>query len=398
MERAMPATERLYYTDAYLRLFEAEVVAASGDGRTVYLDRSAFYPASGGQPFDRGWLGGATVEEVRDEGSLVAHLLATPINCAPGQNMRGEVDWTRRYDFMQQHTGQHLLSAAIEEMFGYSTVSVHLGDESSTIELSAAALTADQIKQTEERCLDLVALAKPVAVSFEDGSTVTGLRKASERQGTLRIISIQGVDRSACGGTHVRSLAEIGFVAVRRLEKVRGNVRLEFAAGQRALRRARLDYRLLAEMSKTCSVAVDDLDRYVATLHQRAADAEKRAQRLAVEAARQEGAQLFQKTPPGTDGVRRLWFTTPAIGEAERMTAQAFVEQGKGIALILGTNQNTVLVACGAETRVDAGAVLKQAIAETGGKGGGSAAMAQGSLASMDGLAALKRILGMAPA
>jgi alanyl-tRNA synthetase len=395
MRASGTATERLYYKDAYQQIFEAEVVAKSEDSQTIYLDRSAFYPVSGGQPSDRGELAGIPVIDVHDEDGVVAHVLSAPTAAQPYQAVRGVVDWARRYDFMQQHTGQHLLSAVIEDVFKFPTVSVHLGDETSTIELASEGLSDEQVKRAEQRCLELIGLARPVAVTFEDAAAATALRKPSDRTGTLRIVSIEGVDHSACGGTHVRSLAEIGFVSVRRIEKIRGNSRLEFVAGGRALNRSRQDYRLLVGMSRTCGVAVDDLAGHVAALQQRTADAEKRLQRLIVEAAKRTGAELFKTTAPGPDGIRRFFHEGSSISEEARVRAQAFVEEGNGIALILGTDQNAVLVACGAATGLNAGSVLKQAIAAAGGKGGGSATLAQGSLTTTDGVAALKRSLGV---
>src|SRR3954462_5788992 len=129
----LPAvTERLYYTDAYLTVFDAAVVGRADGGHRVYLDRTAFYPTSGGQPLDTGRLGGVEVVDVVDEGDRVAHLLAAP---APGERLEGAVDWPRRFDHMQQHTGQHLLSAVIADRFGHATVSVHFGRESATLDL-----------------------------------------------------------------------------------------------------------------------------------------------------------------------------------------------------------------------------------------------------------------------
>src|SRR5690348_12263695 len=136
-------TERLYYHDSYLREFDAHIVDTADDGRRVYLDRTAFYPSSGGQPFDLGSLGGARVIDVVDEGERIAHLLDQPLSAA---DVRGSVDWDRRYDHMQQHSGQHLLSAVFIETFGMDTVSFHLGQETSTIDLSVAAITPEQVR------------------------------------------------------------------------------------------------------------------------------------------------------------------------------------------------------------------------------------------------------------
>ena len=181
-------TERLYYRDCYLREFTATVIET--DSLRVYLDRTAFYPTSGGQPYDLGTLGGVAVREVIDEEDRIVHVMESPLGAT---EVQGQIDWQRRYDHMQQHTGQHLLSAVLEELFAIRTVSFHLGTEVSTIDVDAASLTPEQIERVEERCAEVIAEARPVQIAFEDASTTLELRKASERTGTLR---------GGRGGTH----------------------------------------------------------------------------------------------------------------------------------------------------------------------------------------------------
>jgi Ser-tRNA(Ala) deacylase AlaX len=201
-------TERLYYTDSYRREFQARVVDRSADARTVYLDRTLFYPASGGQPFDLGSLAGIAVVEVVDEEERIAHRLAAPL--ADADVVAGEIDWPRRFDHMQQHSGQHLLSAVFEELYGLHTVSFHLGAESATIDLEGGPVEPRMLTEAEARAAQLVSENRAVDVRFEDASAARGLRKAPDRAGKLRIVSIDGLDRSACGGTHVRATGEIG--------------------------------------------------------------------------------------------------------------------------------------------------------------------------------------------
>src|SRR5579864_638018 len=177
-------TERLYYQDCYLREFHARVVETADEGRRVYLDRTAFYPTSGGQPFDVGTLGGVAVRDVIDEEDRIGHLLEAPLRAT---EVQGLIDWPRRYDHMQQHTGQHLLSAVLEELFKIRTVSFHLGAESSTIDVDASSLTPGQLERAEERCAEVVAEARPVRITYEESSSTLELRKAPERTGTLRI-------------------------------------------------------------------------------------------------------------------------------------------------------------------------------------------------------------------
>jgi alanyl-tRNA synthetase len=400
-------TERLYYTDAGLREFTATVVETSPDGRTVYLNRTAFYPASGGQPADRGLLGGVAVVDVRDEDERVAHILAEPLPGPAGElggdaeasessraTLQGEIDWARRFDHMQQHTGQHLLSAVIEALFGFPTVSVHFGPEISTVEIAAAEFTAEQSRRAEERCFELVSMAIPVRVSFEDSTSADGLRKASERTGTLRIISIEGIDRSACGGTHVASLAEAGFLLIRRRERMRGNMRLEFVAGNRALACAQRDYAVVAELSRIAAAGVDDLPSAINTLRQRLADADKERARLRMELARRDGQALYQNTQPGSDGIRRAWLSVPAVTGETRTSAQAFVEPGRAVAVALATGAPTMLIAASSDSGIHAGNTLKQALSGASGKGGGSATLAQGASPDSQVAAVLRRLLG----
>ena len=181
-------TERLYYRDAYLTEFEAEVVTLSDDGRRAYLDRTAFYPTSGGQPHDTGRLGSARVLDVVDEDERIAHLLDRPL--APGR-VQGAVDRERRLDHMQQHTGQHLLSAVFAELYGHETTSVHFGASSSTLDLATAELSHARVLAAEERANAVVTGNRPVEVGFEDAATAVGLRKVPDRAGTLRIVTIR---------------------------------------------------------------------------------------------------------------------------------------------------------------------------------------------------------------
>ncbi len=380
-------TERLYYTDSYQREFRALVVEAADDGRRVYLDCTAFYPTSGGQPFDSGTLGGAAVVDVIDEDDRVAHVLNAPI--AKGE-IAGEIDWTRRFDHMQQHTGQHLLSAVFEELFGISTVSFHMGATSSTIDVSTAALDAKQIERVEERCAEIVAEARPVLITFEDAAADLGLRKASERTGTLRIVAIDGLDRSACGGTHLRSTAEIGPLQIRKLEKIRGTVRVEFVCGLRAVRAARTDFRLLSEISRTLSTPFEDIQALIAAQIEKAKALEKTCVRLSTELAKREGGELHAATSPNEDGIRRV-VQKGSIDDAVRARAQAFVAGGKAVFLAISDDPASVLLAASADSGVHAGNRVKEALSAAGGRGGGNQTLAQGSVPP----AALKDVVAM---
>lgn len=380
-------TERLYYNDCYLQEFRGQVVGASDDGKRVYLDRTAFYPTSGGQPFDLGTLGGVAVREVVDEDDRIAHVLDAPLTA---QDVGGQVDWGRRFDHMQQHTGQHLLSAVLIELFDIPTLSFHMGAVTSTIDVGATSLEAKRIERVEERCAAIIAEARPVTITYEDSSADLALRKASARTGTLRIISIEGLDRSACGGTHVRSTAEIGPLLIRKLEKIRGNVRIEFVCGLRAIRQARQDFGTLSEISRLVSVPLDETPGLVAAQIDKAKTLEKSCQRLAAELAQREGRELYAATVPDAAGVRRATQRGP-IDDAMRARAQAFVSGAKAVFLAVCENPPSVLLAASADSGVHAGDRVKAAVTAAGGRGGGNPGLAQGSVPSA---AALESVVG----
>jgi alanyl-tRNA synthetase len=382
-------TQRLYYQDCYLREFRAQVVETAEGGRRVYLDRTAFYPTSGGQPFDTGTLGGASVIEVIDEEERVAHVLAVPI--AAGE-VAGEINWTRRFDHMQQHSGQHLLSAVLEELFKIPTVSFHLGAEVCTIDVTAASLSTQQIDKAEERCAAIVSEARPLGITFEDASADLGLRKESQRTGTLRVVAIEGVDRSACGGTHVRTTAEIGPVLIRKTEKIRGNARLEFVCGLRALWHARADFRTLQELSRQLSVPAAEAPAVVTAQLERVKALEKANQRLAAEIAQREGRELWAATAPGADGIRRV-VQHAAIDDAMRARAQAFTAEGKAAFLAVSLNPPTILLAASADSGIHAGDRVKAAVTAVGGRGGGNQGLAQGSLPATADVDAITSVL-----
>ncbi len=376
------STERLYYTDSYLTAFDASIDPTfplqPGGPCRIYLTKTAFYPTSGGQPHDLGTLGGQAVLEVIDEGDRIAHLTAGPIHSSSA--VTGVIDWDRRYDHMQQHTGQHLLSAVFAERLGFPTLSFHMGSEVSTIELGAPELSDSQLQEAERRANLAANEARPVRVHFENAAEAEGLRKASERSGILRIIEIEGLDRSACGGTHVRSSSETAPLLIRKAEKIRGNVRIEFVCGLRAVARARQDFRLLADLARQTASPIDKLPEHMAALRLRLSAAEKDRQKLGMELARREGGELYAATPAAADGIRRARLAVSAIDETARAQAQAFTAQPKAILILIAADSSGVLVACSADSGVNAGATLKQVLTAAGGKGGGAATLAQGNL------------------
>jgi alanyl-tRNA synthetase len=382
-------TDRLYYQDSYLTEFRARVVDASPDQQRIYLDRTAFYPTSGGQPFDTGQLGGLDVIEVIDEGDRVAHLLTERL---VHSEVEGRINPSRRFDHMQQHTGQHLLSAVLLEMFDAPTISFHLGAESSTIDISGA-LEPVQLREAERRANQIVFENRPVTISFQHASQDLALRKPTEREGEVRIISIQGLDRSACGGTHVRATGEIGPILLRKLDRVRGNQRIEFLCGGRAVARARADFEALSQIARVFSAPLDDAPALVEAQREKLQEADRTRRRLATELAAFSGKALYANTSPGPDGIRRVLRRVESLSEESRAEAQSFAGAGPAIFLALAENPPSVLLAASKDSGTHAGDLLKRELTEAGGRGGGNAALAQGSLPSKEALDKLIQLL-----
>jgi alanyl-tRNA synthetase len=381
-------TERLYYTDSYLREFSARIVDHSEDGLTVYLDRTAFYPTSGGQPYDVGAIAGIPVLDVIDDNERIAHRLAAPLHTGPVDCC---VDWDRRFDHMQQHTGQHLLSAAFEDLFALKTVSFHLGAESATIDLEGGPVEPRTIVEVERRANQIICENRPVTVRFQTAAEAQGLRKATEREGTLRIVTIEGLDQCGCGGTHVRATGEIGALLLRKLEKVRQTTRVEFVCGGRAIRRARADYEGLFQTAQLFSAPLDEVPAVAAAQAEAARSSEKARQKLELELAAYQGKELYDATEAGPDGMRRI----VRRGERTRMEdlralAQNFTARPKAVFVATLIEPPSVLMAVSADSGIDAGKLLKAALAGAGGRGGGSPRIAQGSVTSA---AALESVL-----
>jgi alanyl-tRNA synthetase len=371
-------TDRLYYHDSYLTEFSAAVVDRADGGRRIYLDRTAFYPTSGGQPHDLGTLAGIPVSDVVDEADRIAHLLVQPLDQTAVQ---GEIDWLRRFDHMQQHTGQHLLSAVLEELLGARTVSVHFGSESATLDLDLPSIDPVQVRGAEARANDVVVENRSISIGFEEATEAAGLRKPSDRTGVIRIVTIQDLDRSPCGGTHVRATGEIGAILIRRVERVKKQVRLEFLCGGRAVRGARADYEILSDIAAAASAGIDEIpnlfEKQRADIKALTADRRTLEEELHAFRAR----DLHHATPPDSRG--RRWIVHRAVAESAdtlRGLAQAVTSHPDTVFVGLLASPPTILLASSAESGIDAGATLKRILETLGGRGGGSARMAQGTV------------------
>jgi alanyl-tRNA synthetase len=379
----MPAPERLYYLDSELTSFDAQVMSCEplGDRWAVGLDRSAFYPTSGGQPFDTGRLGGVDVVDVQDDDERgVVHVVGSPLGV--GENVRGEVDRARRLDHMQQHTGQHVLSAAFDRLFGVRTVSFHMGAETSTIDL-AREVTAREIAAAEDEANRVVWDDRPVNVRFvnEEEARALPLRKESARTGTLRLVEIPEFDLSACGGTHVSRTGAIGVIAVSGAERFKGATRLIFVCGRRALLSHRTLRDAVGAAARTLSIAPLDVPAAVERLQIELKEAGKSMRKLEEAIAVYRGVELRRAAEPVGRHLAVLR-NEPDFDAAGLKGLAVAIVAGSGVvaALVGGGTPAAVVIARGQEADVDASALIKGLTASLGGRGGGSRDIAQGGV------------------
>jgi alanyl-tRNA synthetase len=232
-------TKRLYYQDSYLKEFKAKVLKKIKiDNRpAVVLDVTAFYPTSGGQPYDKGFIQDIPVVEVVEEGDKIIHILKEELKEKINSEVLGKIDWKRRFDHMQQHLGQHILSGALMEMWGAETVSFHLGEEVCTLDIAKGTLSEEEVKEAEECTNEIIFKNRPVKCYFVEGEEELkrlNLRKIPEKIGKIRIIEVEDFDLSACGGTHCRATGEVGLIKITKWEKRGEKTRLEFICGRRA--------------------------------------------------------------------------------------------------------------------------------------------------------------------
>lgn len=370
-------TTRLYYTDATAREFDATVVEVlTHEGHpAVILDRTAFYPTSGGQPFDTGTLGGGKVVDVvdRDDG-VVVHVLDRRIELGP---VRGSIDWERRLEHMQQHTGQHVLSAAFDKVLGARTVSFHLGAERSTIDLSRDLSPAD-VARAELEANRIVWEDRPVSVRFvsDEEAAALPLRKEPKRTGKLRIVEVSDYDLSACGGTHVSRTGAIGIIAVSGMEKYKGGLRVEFVCGGRALR----DFRLLRDAVtgsvRQLSVLPAELPDGIARLQADSKDLQRTVKGLQEKLAGFEAQGLVERAV-SAGNARAVIETAAWDASGLKALAMSAVAAPGLVAVLFNPAGGLLVVARSAGLTFDASAAVKALVAKFGGKGGGRPELAQ---------------------
>ncbi len=380
-------TKRIYYDDAFVREFEAEVLTCeehagnAGKRWRVVLDRTALYPASGGQPDDRGRIGGIEILEIVDEEEEIAHFVDRPVS--PGL-VKAEVDWARRFDHMQQHTGQHLLSAMFQERYGRPTVSFHLGSDVCTIDLRGPEPTLDILEGAERIANQIISEDRAITARYGTAKEFAerGVRKGVQREGILRAIEIEGADLQPCGGTHLKSTAQIGVILVRRSSKMRQDWRVEFVCGKRAARVARHDFQILHKSAELLGSAADNVPIAVErTINERDGHF-KTAKWLLQRLAELEAAAALVAAKPDGNGLRVIARAFDENSQAEYLNhfATQLSKSEKAVALLSQSGEGHLLFAQHPQAGKDMNALLKQVLARCPGKGGGTRDFARGKL------------------
>lgn len=398
--KSMP-TERLYYHDSFLYNFDASVVEAiEHNGRSaIVLDRTAFYPTSGGQVHDLGTLtvdgNQLAITEVADEeDGRVLHFTDTMLPV--GAHVHGSVDAARRRDHIQQHSGQHVLSAAFIRLFNMPTVSFHMGEESCTIDLETTGLSAEQAQKAEYLANEVIAEDRPVSIRFVplEEARQLGLRKLPPKQtGDLRLINISEFDLCACGGTHVRATGQIGSILLRKIEKVKQGVRVEFVCGLRAVNIARRDYTTLAEAAGLYSSHIYDVPEQIRKSITETKSAGKAQHKILEELAELYAERLLAQAGDGQPVITQFFPDRDAV--FIKLLAQKLTVGKRGVVALLaaGAGQPTLVFAQTPGRKSNMGQLMKDAMAQIGGRGGGSADMAQGGLPAEVDSAKLAEIL-----
>jgi alanyl-tRNA synthetase len=370
-------TQRLYYDSSYLTHFDAQVTAVGAlDGQpAATLDRTAFYPSGGGQPHDTGALNDVAVLEVRSQGDAIWHLLAAPATL--GAPVQGLVDWLRRLDHMQNHSGQHILSQAFIATAGAQTVAWRLSDHSLTIDLDQADLRDGQLADAERLAAQVVQQNLPISARFvaEAELPTLHLRKQPDVEGPLRVVEIGDFDRVACGGLHVASTAQVGLIKLLRTERRGPETRIHFVCGQRAMEDYGRKHQTVRSLASRFTCSEEELAQAIQRLQDQADGNFKALRAAQAELVAAEAARLL-----ATAGPDRVISAAYPTWESEQIKQLAMILRGEpGLVIALAGGANQVLAARSADATLDAGQTLRAALAAVGGRGGGRPDFAQGA-------------------
>jgi alanyl-tRNA synthetase len=369
-------TKRLYMDDPYRVEFEARIVEKGmrEQKAAVILDQTCFYPESGGQPHDRGWMDGVEVVGVFEEDSRIVHLLEKEIQA---ESIKGKIDWERRFDHMQQHSGQHILSQSFHELLEAETLAFHLGQDVSTLEMDLRKVSDENIERVETRANEIIYQDREVKIHYlpEDKVGSLPLRRPPKKKGLIRVVEISDFDYSACGGTHVCRTGEIGLIKILRWERIRDNLRFEFICGRRAFQDYLMKNRVLRELSNRLTVhereVPSSVERLYADLKSQKSEIKKTREKI----ARYEAQEVIQNAKGKT--IKRIF--TEKTHEEVRFLALNIIRQGDFIVLfgLKKEERGYLILACSEKLDIDMRELVPLVSPLINGKGGGKPSLVE---------------------
>ncbi|MBQ2954244.1 MAG: hypothetical protein IJE07_12005 [Clostridia bacterium] len=379
-------THRLYYDAPYQTSFTAQVLACRPNGSAfdVLLDQTAFYPTSGGQPFDTGTLGSARVTDVNVQGDDVWHTVTEAL--APGQTVQGQIDWPRRFDHMQQHAADHMIASALHRLMGGVTIGLHISADVSTIDVAMpegkTRITPEDIRRIEQDVNERIWQDVPIRCWFPGPEELAALplRKPPTVEEHVRIVAIGSDEMVACGGTHPATAGQLGLVRILSVTPARGKMRVAFLAGQRALADYQRCHQAAHEAASLLSTGVAQLCGSVAALQEKLRQAEYALTQLRREQLLSRAEQMLAEAEPLPDGTRLIARFVEADAELLRDLASRLITAPGVIALLGADNGGQAAFVFGrsGDVRQDMGALLRDSARPLGGKGGGRPDFAQG--------------------
>ena len=388
---------KLYYHDAYIKKFSAELTAQKEDesGRIyAILSQTAFYPTGGGQPFDTGFLNGVEVVNVEEVDGEIRHYIKGKL--AEGNPVEGEIEWDRRFDHMQQHAGQHILSASFEDLYGYKTVSFHLGKDTLTIDLNTENLSADEAAKVEGLANQVILENRPIVTKWVDEEELKQyrLRKELSVSNNIRLVIIPNFDYNGCGGTHPNSTAEIGSLKILGWERQKKMVRVEFVCGKRVLNKLGQKHEVIKELTALLNAPEQDMSSSVNRLLAQKKELEKTIEEMKDQLLKFEANEIVESGK--NDMVRRV-FKNRDIQELQKLARLLVSTAEDKVFLLASENEEKLqfVFAKGKKTESDLKGLSQRALSIIDGKGGGNDTLVQGGGKWMSGEEFIQKVTGI---